>query len=145
MNQNKQRGFTLIELMVATAVTGVLAATAYPSLQAPVFKARRTDGLTALLALQMSQERWRSEHSSYAALSDLKTGALSSMRYYQLTVESASATGFTASATGTGTQANDTACKVLRVIVAEGNTSYTSGADAQASNSAANNKRCWNL
>lgn len=145
MNNNKQRGFTLIEMTVVTAIAGVLAATAYPSFAGPVFKARRTDGLTALLALQMSQERWRSEHSSYASLDDLKLNATSSMGYYRLNVGSATATGFTASATGTGTQANDSACKVLRVTVAEGNTIYTSGADDQATNSAADNKRCWNL
>ena len=78
------RGFTLIELMVATAITGILAATAYPSFQGPIFKARRTDGLTALLQLQLTQERWRSEHTSYASLAELKTSTTSSLRYYQL-------------------------------------------------------------
>ena len=46
---SKQHGFTLIELMVAMAVAGILAATAYPSFAGPLFKARRTDGITALL------------------------------------------------------------------------------------------------
>ena len=145
MNSNKQRGFTLIEMIVVTAIAGILAATAYPSFAGPLFKARRTDGLTALLQVQMSQERWRSDHSSYASIADLKINATTSMGYYQLSVNDTSATGFTATATGAGTQAKDSACKVLRVIVDGGNTSYVSGANEQAANSSADNRRCWNL
>lgn len=144
MNKH-QNGFTLVELMVATAITGVLAATAYPSFQAPVFKARRIDGITALFQLQMSQERWRSSHSSYASLAELNANASSSLRYYALDVSEATATGFSATATGTGAQASDNACKVLRITVDQGHASYASGATEQASNSSADNKRCWNL
>jgi len=142
---NKQRGFTLIETMVVTAITGILAATAYPSFAGPLFKARRTDGLTALLHLQMSQERWRSDHGSYASMVDLKMNPTTSMGYYQLSISDTSATGFSATATGAGTQANDSACKVLRIVVDGGNTSYVSGANEQAANSGTDNKRCWNL
>lgn len=145
MNSDTQRGFTLIEMMVVTAIAGILAATAYPSFAGPLFKARRTDGLTALLQLQMSQERWRSDHSSYASIADLKINATTSMGYYQLSVIDISATGFTATATGAGTQAKDSACKVLRLIVEGGNTVYASGTSEQAANSSADNKRCWNL
>ena len=141
----QQRGFTLIELTVATAIVGILAATAYPSFQGPVFKARRTDGITALMQLQMSQERWRSGHSSYAQLAELNTGAASSMRYYALNVTEASATGFSAIATGTGVQAGDNACKVLRITVNGGDTSYASGEDESTANSSADNRRCWGV
>jgi type IV pilus assembly protein PilE len=144
MNKH-QNGFTLVELMVATAITGVLAATAYPSFQAPVLKARRSDGITALFQLQMSQERWRSSHSSYASLTELNAHANSSLRYYAIEVTEATPTGFSATATGTGTQASDNACRVLRLTVNQGHASYTSGATEQASNTSADNKRCWNL
>ena len=141
----RQTGFTLIELMVSTAITGILAAIAYPSFQGPIFKARRSDGITALLQIQMSQERWRSNHSSYANLAELNTGSGSSLHYYQLDITEASATGFTAAATGTGAQASDSACRVLRITVTDGHTSYTSGANDHTTNTSANNKRCWNL
>ena len=145
MKRTSQRGFTLIELMVATAVTGILAATAYPSFQSPICKARRSDALTALLALQMNQERWRSEHSAYASMAELRVSTTSSMGYYQLSITDATASSFVAQAKGTGAQAHDSACKVLRIAVAEGNTVYASGADEHTSNPAADNKRCWNL
>ncbi len=137
-----QNGFTLVELLVVTSITGILAATAYPSFAGPVYKARRTDGITALLQLQMSQERWRSGHSSYANQAELQSSATSSLRYYTLNITEADATGFSAVATGTGAQAGDSACRVLRVTVAAGQTTYTAGAD---DNTSASNKRCWNL
>ena len=142
---SKQRGFTLIELMVAMAVAGILAATAYPSFAGPLFKARRTDGITALLQLQMSQERWRANHGNYASLTQLKVNATSIMGYYQLSVADPTATGFAVSAAGTGSQAGDSACKVLRITVADGNANFTSGADERTRNDSADNKRCWNL
>ena len=140
-----QHGFTLIELMVATAITGILAATAYPSFQGPLQKARRTDGITALLQLQMSQERWFSNHRRYASAADMNIGAASSQRHYELQVTEATTTGFSAVARGTGSQAGDSACRVLRLTVEGSHTSYTSGTDDRTDNTSAANKRCWNL
>jgi type IV pilus assembly protein PilE len=144
MNKH-QRGFTLIELMIATAITSILAATAYPNFQGLIFKARRTDGITALLHLQLSQERWRSEHRGYASLSELNARAVSDQHNYQLNVTEATETGFSAMATATGVQAGDSACRVLRIAVDAGQTIYASGADPNTDNSNANNKRCWGL
>lgn len=141
----RQQGFTLIELMVATAITGILAATAYPSFQAPLLKARRIDGITALLQLQMSQERWFSNHRSYASAADMNIGTVSNQRHYELQVTDSSSTGFSAVALGTGSQAGDGPCRVLRLTVERGHTSYTSGADERTDNTTAANKRCWNL
>ncbi|MBC7992508.1 MAG: prepilin-type N-terminal cleavage/methylation domain-containing protein [Rhizobacter sp.] len=141
----RQRGFTLIELMVATAITGILAATAYPSFQGPLLKARRIDGITTLLQLQMSQERWFSNHRSYATQAEMGSSVASSQRYYEIQVTEATPTGFSAVARGTGTQAGDNACRVLRLTVEGGHTSYASGADERTANDSAATKRCWNL
>jgi type IV pilus assembly protein PilE len=141
----RQHGFTLIELMVATAVTGILAATAYPSFQAPLLKARRIDGITALLQLQMSQESWFSNHRRYASGAEMNIGTASNQRHYELQVTEATRTGFSAIARGAGSQAADDACRVLRLTVEGSHTSYTSGTDERTDNSSAANKRCWNL
>lgn len=140
-----QQGFTLIELMIATAIAGILAAAAYPSFQAPLFKARRSDGITALLQLQLSQEQWRSSHPQYASLDDLRTPTTSGLRYYQLDVSDVTANGYTAVATGAGAQAGDSACRVLRLTVTGGHANFESGADATHHNASADNRRCWNL
>jgi len=141
----KQHGFTLIELMIATAITGILASIAYPSFQGPLFKARRTDGIAALMQLQLSQEHWRANHAQYASLGELRSATTSGLHYYQLSVSDATGSGFTAIATGTGAQAGDKACHVLRLSVVGGQTNFESGADATHSNASAENQRCWNL
>jgi type IV pilus assembly protein PilE len=59
------RGFTLIELMIAVAVVGILAAIAYPSYQEHVRKARRADAQSALLELAQFMERHYTANGRY--------------------------------------------------------------------------------
>ncbi len=61
------RGFTLIELMVALAVAGLVAAVAYPSYQLQVVRTRRTEAQVALQALMQQQERFFTRHNRYIA------------------------------------------------------------------------------
>lgn len=61
------RGFTLIELMIAVAIVGILAAIAYPSYQEHVLKSWRANGASCLLELANRMERRYTGSSSYAA------------------------------------------------------------------------------
>jgi type IV pilus assembly protein PilE len=56
MNSRKT-GFTLLELMVALVVIGILSAIAFPSYQEQVRRAKRAEGKTALLKAAQLQER----------------------------------------------------------------------------------------
>lgn len=62
------QGFTLIELLVTMAIIGILASIAYPSYQENVASGRRTDAINSLLQVQMLQEKWRANHTSYAGV-----------------------------------------------------------------------------
>lgn len=53
----RRTGFTLMELMIALVVIGVLSAIAFPSYQEHVRRAKRTEGKTALLKAAQLQER----------------------------------------------------------------------------------------
>jgi type IV pilus assembly protein PilE len=143
--RRRAAGFTLIETLAAVSIAGVLASIAYPTFEAPIQKARRTDALVALMQLQMAEERWRADHRSYATLAELGAASMSANRYYSLQVVSADEDGFALRATGTGLQARDQACRYLALRVSGANVVQASGPTADAVNPAAMNQRCWGL
>jgi type IV pilus assembly protein PilE len=62
-----ERGFTLIEIMIAVAIIGILASIAYPGYTAYTIRARRIEGQLALLENMQRQERYHSQHNTYVA------------------------------------------------------------------------------
>ncbi len=76
---NEQSGFTLIELMVAIVILGVILAVAVPSYRGHVRKAKRVDAFTALTHMASLQEQYFSENRTYTKLvSDLGLSPLGS-------------------------------------------------------------------
>jgi type IV pilus assembly protein PilE len=65
MNILKNKGFTLIELMIVVAVIGIIAAIALPSYQDYAKRARRADAKAVVLAVQLAEEKWRASNSAY--------------------------------------------------------------------------------
>lgn len=55
----KSSGFTLIELMIAVAIIGILASIAIPSYQAHVDRTRRADAQATLTAAANAMERYK--------------------------------------------------------------------------------------
>lgn len=141
----RARGFTLIELMICVAIVGVLSSIAYPAFSSTVASTRRSDALLALMKMQLLQERFRSEHPSYAELSQLGLGSTSPSRHYDIAVLNPSPDGYVVHASATGSQQQDTRCQHLWLTVDGLNVSYTSGATEAIDNAAAVNSRCWRL
>ncbi|NMT65520.1 type IV pilin protein [Marinobacter orientalis] len=114
----KQSGFTLIELMIVVAIIGIIAAIAYPNYTDYVDRARRSDAQGALMGLAAAMERHYATNNSYlGAASGGDTGAPAiypdeapldgNNKYYDLTIQSATASSFTLRAAPKGAQAGD--------------------------------------
>lgn len=112
-------GFTLIELLVAVAILGILASIALPSYQDYVRKSRRADALVALSRIQLAEEKWRANNTSYDTLANIGVSAASDQGYYTLSIANPSATGYvaTAGAVSGSSQASDTGCTSMTITV----------------------------
>ncbi|HYE35761.1 type IV pilin protein [Methylocaldum sp.] len=110
----KTRGFTLMELMIAVAVVGILAAVAFPGYQSQMIKTRRSDGKAALMNAAAKQEQFYLDNKTYAstmtALGYSANPASSEEGYYQISITASSATAFTLQAAPQGSQGSDAVC-----------------------------------
>jgi type IV pilus assembly protein PilE len=62
----KNKGFTLIEIMIVVAIVGLLAAIALPSYESYMVKTRRATAASCLLGLSQYMERFYTKNLSYA-------------------------------------------------------------------------------
>jgi type IV pilus assembly protein PilE len=129
----RARGFTLVDTLIACAVTGVLATVALPSYRGQLVKSRRADAVAALTRVQAAQERLRADQGLYSdRFETLRTGQRSEQGWYALAVELDGADGYRATATAVDAQADDTECPRLALVVANGFATIAPTA------------RCWN-
>lgn len=131
--KRRQRGFTLLELMITVAVIGILAAVAYPAYTNYAKRGKRADGRALLQAAAFEQEKWRLNHTTYTTTVTDLTGACSAspcysqQRNYTLSITTTSpGTEFTLTATAVSTsQLADTGCTSLVYTKSGSRVSYT--------------------
>jgi len=117
----RERGFTLVELMIVLAIIAILAAIAIPSYSRYAFRARRADGQELLLRIANAQERYYATNNKYGSLSGpsglgYTDPAVSEKGYYQVTVTfpSGVSSSYLETATPQGAQMKD-ACGSLSI------------------------------
>ena len=67
--QRKQRGFTLIEVMITVAIIGILAAIALPAYKNYVIRGKLVAGTNQLSAMRASMEQYYQDNRTYATVS----------------------------------------------------------------------------
>ena len=64
---HRNRGFSLIELLIAMGIIGILASIAYPSYQNHIQKTNRTEGETKLLEILSKQQNFFARNMAYTS------------------------------------------------------------------------------
>lgn len=127
--KTKKCGFTLIELMIAVTIVGILASVAIPSYLAYVKKGKRAEAQGALVTFANAMEQWRLQNGSYcdaggtggantcgaSGTNDTGSPTIFSTvvpisggtKTYDLTISNVTATTYTLTATAAGTQTSD--------------------------------------
>ena len=116
--QRQNKGFTLIELVVAIAIVAILATIAYPSYMGQVVKARRSAGAACLMEQAQFMERYYSTNMGYAGAALPNTACEADLNGHYVIAFSAGpdATSYTLAATPQGQQAaRDAQCGTMSV------------------------------
>ena len=120
---HRERGFSLIELMVVIAIVAILSNIAASSYRNYVLRAARTEGRMALLAIQVAQEKFFLQRNQYAqdiatvradppaglGISTLSAAGVTPGGAYTISFVAPTATTYTLQAVATGSQTKDTA------------------------------------
>ena len=98
--EQKQKGFTLIELMIVVAIVGILAAIAIPNFMRYQAKSKQSEAKVNLRSIYTSQNTYFGEFDTYTAnMSDLGWMPEGGTRY-SYTIPTASSSSYTAEAAG---------------------------------------------
>ncbi len=104
----KRHGFTLVELLIAVAIVGILSAIAIPSLNSYLLKSHRSDAYATILKIQLAEERYRGYNTTYGTLTEVWGGSTSTEGgRYTISISNVSATSYTITATAVTAQSSD--------------------------------------
>ena len=134
-SRRRQRGFTMLELMIVLAVIGILAAIAWPSYIESVRKGNRTDAKASLMETAQFMERFFTTNGTYAGTSPPSPltavspkGSTGTAIRYNITFTTQTDTAFVVSADPANMQAGDS-CGILTLSNTGAQTAKKGGVD----------------
>lgn len=112
MNQPNQKGFTLIEMLIAVAIVGILAAIALPSYQQHVIRSNRSAAQSQMMEIANREQQFLLSNRTYAnkatlAVSYTLPSAVSSKYTYDVVPGAGAVPSYLITFTPTGTQVSD--------------------------------------
>jgi type IV pilus assembly protein PilA len=100
IKKKKEKGFTLIELMIVVAIIGILAAIAIPNFMRYQAKAKQSEAKANLGSIYTSEITFRAESDRFAqTIAGILDWAAAGSTRYAYTMTNAATTTFTADAT----------------------------------------------
>lgn len=113
---NEARGFSLVELVIAMAIVGLLASVAYPQYTEYLRRAARADAMIILLDAANKQEQYYVDNRQYTeTLADLGVVTTTDKGYFTITSKVVD-NSFTLTATAVGGPVlGDTQCTTLTI------------------------------
>ncbi|GCF91168.1 type IV minor pilin protein PilE [Shewanella sp. M-Br] len=116
----KDKGFTLIEVMIAVVIIGILASIAYPSYIDYIIKSGRSEGVAAVMKVANLQEQYYLDNRAYTTkmteLGFASSPFITEHGYYS--VSSDSSGNITATVVTGSSQERDGSCKKISVSAA---------------------------
>jgi type IV pilus assembly protein PilE len=102
----RNRGFTLVELMITLAIIAIISTFAIPAYTNHIQKSRRVDAQGALMQFANTMERYYAQNNTYVGAAVGSSGIFpaqvpldGSKKYYDLSISGATATAYTLIAT----------------------------------------------
>ena len=100
--KRRNRGFTLIEIMITIAIIGIASAIAVPSYRDYVTRGRLADAFSTLATVQPNAEQFWANTRSFVNFDTLSNDFPAATAYFSYALSGASASAYTVTATGRG-------------------------------------------
>ena len=120
MHSKKLKAFSLMEVIITLVIIGILVAVLTPAYNSYITKSQRSDAIKSIANLQVLEEKYRLNNTSYGSLAQLGATSASLSGYYTMGISNVTASSYTITATAGSEQSSDTGCTTMSIAYANG-------------------------